>query len=210
MLVTGGKSKIVQELQALLPQEEFRDVPHGECDMADLRAVDSASELWTSSNRLVLAHGTLSKENFRLRTSEDLSYAMNVNLFSVLRICEWALGCNPNARIVVMGSESVIKGSYDVAYWMAKAGLHEYVRNRKLWSPSQQLVCVAPSLVNRTGMTSQKTEGEIAQAIKQSPKARGIEPREVAQLIRFLLFSSEGYITNTVIEMNGGKFARRG
>lgn len=208
-IITGARSRIMQELKPLLP-EPVREVSRKECDMSSLTAIENQVALWLSADRIVLAHGDISPVNFYGRSEWEIFRSMNVNLLSVVKICELVLSRNPKVRILVMGSESASKGSHDTTYWLAKSALHEYVRNRRLDFPGQQLVCVAPSVVNNTGMTKGKDQEKLATMLRQTPKQRGIEPVEVAKLIYFLLFTDEGYITNTVVEMNGGKFARCG
>jgi NAD(P)-dependent dehydrogenase (short-subunit alcohol dehydrogenase family) len=207
-LITGGSSTVIGALVPLLPVDNLC-LTRRLCDMRHLGQVDYAINEIQSSDWIVVAHGMLSAEPFLTRDQIDIQESMAVNLLSVVRICEIALQANPDVRICVIGSESVRKGSHDVAYWLAKAALHAYVRGRRLEHPGQQLVCVAPSMIGNTGMTRQKTEAELAEAIERHPKHRPVGPLEVAKLIHFLLFTDEGYITNTVVEMDGGKFAGR-
>lgn len=204
VLLTGVNSAIVKALLPLIPNEHVPyQLRRAECDLSNPKEVAANAHIFKSTDFIVLAHGKLTSDNV-------LSEAMPVNLYSFIIICETALQNNPRARIVVLGSESATKGSRDVGYWMAKAGLHSYVRGRKLQHPGQQLVCVAPSMVMGTGMTAQKSPEQVAAAIASHPKQRGLEPIEVAKLIHFLLFVDQGYITNTIVEINGGKFAGSG
>jgi hypothetical protein len=60
-----------------------------------------------------------------------------------------------------------------------------------------------------SGMTQRRTDTEnVRRAERASPKRRLLTAREVARLAHFLLYVDEGYTSNVVIEMNGGKFAR--
>jgi NAD(P)-dependent dehydrogenase (short-subunit alcohol dehydrogenase family) len=210
LLVTGANSEMCRQLKPLVPSWcEWSELSRDECDMRGLAGVDCYKEKFIAANRLVIAHGAISPEPFLTRSVFDLQMSLTVNMLSVVRICEIALQHNPAARIVVLGSESATKGSHDVAYWLAKAALHSYVRERRLEHVGQQLVCVAPSAISDTGMTRQKTQDEIALAAHYSPHQRLATPQEIARLIHFLLFVDEGYITNAVVDVNGGKFARK-
>lgn len=197
LLVTGGNSAIVREFMAIhtcpttfLTRER--------CDMSDLQAVEACRDLIGRHDRFVFAHGVLHER--------DALASMQVNLLSTATLCEMALE-NPRARIVVIGSESATKGSHDHPYWFAKAALHSYVRERRLKYHMQQLVCIAPSAIANTGMSRQKEPEELHAAAEANPNRRLLEPLEVARLIHYMLFVDRGYITNTVVEMNGGKFA---
>jgi NAD(P)-dependent dehydrogenase (short-subunit alcohol dehydrogenase family) len=173
--------------------------------MSDLEQVDTLD--LTGHDHILIAHGTVCTEPFLERSQRDLEAEFSVNCLSVVRLCERALEVNQSVRICIIGSSSATKGSWDIAYWLAKAALHSYVRERQV-SPGQQLVCVAPSGVD-CGMTLRRPAAEIEELKQSHPKRRLVTAREVAALIHHLLFADAGYVTNTVVEMNGGRFARR-
>lgn len=210
LLVTGCSSRIYQGLAQVLPEWiEAVPLPREDCDMSLQRDIDAKATLIRSCDYFVLLHGTLSSQEFLTRSEQDVLDSISVNVMSVVRICELALQSNPRARILVMGSESGRKGSYDIPYWLAKSALHSYVRERRLAHPLQQLVCLAPSMVLETRMTESKPPALVQAAEQQTPKLRGLSVPEVCQAIHHLLFVDQGYTTNTVIEINGGKFARQ-
>lgn len=206
LLMTGAGSDVCHALSRLVECPVAR-VFRADCDMADLNAVDNLSYLFESHDRIVIAHAAVETVPFLSRTQDDLEQSFTVNCLSVVRMCELALEVNPSARICIIGSSSATKGSWDIAYWLAKAALHSYVQERQL-SPGQQLVCVAPSGIE-CGMTLRRPVREIEALKAEHPKKRLVTPREVASLIHYLLFADAGYVTNTVVEMNGGRFARR-
>lgn len=208
MVITGASSAICQELTRLSP-EPVVVVGQEQVDMRDLAQITGMKSMLQEHNRIVVAHGSCSDVPFLSRQPADIAESLFVNCVSEARLCEIALAANPSARICVIGSASAIKGSWDIPYWFGKAGLHSYVRERRLEHPGQQLVCVAPSGID-CGMTLRRPEREIAELRQSHPKRRLVSPAEVAKLVHFLLFVDEGYITNTVIEINGGRFARRG
>lgn len=134
-----------------------------------------------------------------------------VNCARTVQECDHLIDTNPKARICVIGSESAFKGSFDNVYAAAKAGIHRYVETKRLKHPGQQLVCVAPTCITGTGMNKQRNkEGRAALKLRllEHPKKRWLEPEEVAQVVHFLLCVDKGYITNTVIRMNGGEHTR--
>lgn len=210
VLFTGGSSKICEEFAKRLPKRvSLTSWTRHDCDLSDLAEVDKRRNEIARADRIVLCHGTLASERFSTRTETDLLDSLKVNLLSVVRVAEIALEQNPLARIAVLGSESGLKGSYDIAYALSKAALHAYVTERQIVHPQQQLVAIAPSTISDTGMTLRRSDQDRAKQIMQTnPKGRGVTSREVAELLYFLLFEDEGYITNTVVHMNGGKFAR--
>lgn len=165
----------------------------------------------TQHDRIVLAHGCFKPNQIYHELPEDeILETMKVNLLSTVKIIEMALNVNPHVRICVVGSESGLKGSKNIAYGLAKTALHKYVEERKV-GQNQQLVCVAPSLIEDSKITEErrKLEPEVVEAaIANHPKKRGVFGREIANMIYYLLYGDEGYTTNTVIHINGGKYAR--
>ncbi len=134
---------------------------------------------------------------------------MAINLLFPVRIIEKILEVNKRARIVILGSESGFKGSYDTSYFIAKAGLSSYVREKHIKYPDQQLVMVSPSVILDTKMTQERDDLEnVLERAKQLPKEKYLISKEVANTIYFLLFTDQGYINNEIININGGKFAR--
>ena len=108
-----------------------------------------------------------------------------------------------------MGSESGIKGSFDIIYALAKSSLHKYVEERKILKKNQQILCIAPSTIIDSKMTlNRKDLNNVKQSIKLNPKKRGINSKEISKLIFDLSFKNTRYITNTVIKIHGGKFSR--
>lgn len=188
LAVTGIRSKITQELCSLLPASEEMVSFDGE----------------VQAERYVLCAGLLRPKSLTEQTSQDVDEGLWINLVRPMRICDGILQRNERARIVVMGSESGYSWSYDGTYAAAKAALHRYVETKKL-GPHQQLVCVAPSIIGDCGMTQRREDRDnLARREREHPKQRFLRAIEVARLVHFLLYVDEGYVSNTVVRMNGG------
>ncbi len=154
--------------------------------------------------RYVFAAGFLQPTHISHQTFDQIGESLAVNLVSVVQMCEHVLHRNPQARICVVGSASGECGSYDTTYALAKAGLHRYVETRQLQGPDQQLVCVAPGIIENSGMTWRRKDTERLDTRREAhPKRRFLDATEVARMIRFLLWEDRGYTTNTVIHMQG-------
>ena len=152
--------------------------------------------------------GLIRQRRITDQSTAEMADTFTVNAINVMRECDWLIERNPQARICIVGSESGFKGSFDMAYAAAKAGLHKYVETRRLKYPGQQLVCVAPTCVVNTNMNRQRNADGVA-ALEarrlKHPKQRWLEPIEVARMIHFLLSDGNDYTTNCVIRMNGGE-----
>ena len=139
----------------------------------------------------------------------SLSSPLWVNLLSTINICEIALSSNKNVQIFILGSESGVKGSYDIIYALTKSSIHKYVEERKIFYKNQQLVCIAPSTIIDGKMTvNRKDKNNVKKAINNNPKKRALYSKEISKLIYDLSFKNSRYLSNTVIHINGGKFSR--
>ena len=117
---------------------------------------------------------------------------------------------NRNVKIFFIGSESGVKGSFDIVYGLMKSAIHKYVEERKIIYPKQKIFCIAPSTVIDSRFTrSRKDQKNVSNSIDSNPKKRGIYSREVAEIIYDVMFKKKfNYLSNTVIHLDGGKFAR--
>lgn len=212
ILLIGSSSKICQELIPLLPVN-YEVIPKTskDCDFNNWDDVLNFDRTALhTSDRIVFTHGIVSsKGRYIDRSPQSIEEEIKINLLSTVHLIESALTYNSKVRIVVLGSESGKKGSFDIPYALSKFSLHKYVEERRINYPGQQLVCIAPSLIVDSGMTSKRIDIEnIKNSIETNPKKRGVKSIEVARLVHYLLFVDEGYINSTVVHMNGGKFAR--
>lgn len=153
--------------------------------------------------------GSLSSTPFLNRDAADINQALNINLVSIVFLIEFILQNNPNARIIVIGSESGKKGSFDKVYHLSKAALSAYCRERYLHFPNQQLLVISPSTIGDAGMTISRTDLARLEAYERAhPKKRFLKMSELALFIFDIFNNPSTYLTNTDIHLDGGKFAR--
>lgn len=181
LAVTGINSTIVQELTKLLPNEEIHRIG---MDIAKFAAPVRIPK----ADRFAFATGLLYPSPINLLTAEQVEQSCAVNLITVLRVCEYILQTNPDARICVVGSESAMRGSFDVLYASLKAGLHGYVRSRQT-GPNQLLTCVSPPIIRDSRMT--QARHDYPQVLEQRSTCSA---SDVAQAIQRLLYDeTEGW-----------------
>lgn len=191
--IRGAGSQIVSALFMLLPTEPREQVV----------VVPRDTDMPLNAERYLFCQGLIRPRRGRDQTAEQIGESFRVNCWFICEQCDRIFAANPRARVCVIGSESGISGSFDDVYAAAKRSLHEYVEKKRLL-PDQQLVCVAPSIMN-SGMTLQREDKENLERRRTShPKRRFIEPEEVAAVVRFVLYGDRGYLSNVVIRMNGG------
>lgn len=210
ILITGGTSKISFHLKKMIPKKYNIFSPkRNEWDFSHLNFDKKKIDLIKKCDKIFLCHSVLSNKKHLLKGEHEIHQQININLLSKIKICEISLKYNPKARIIIIGSESGIKGSYDIIYALSKASINKYVEERKIFKKEQQLVCVAPSTILDGKMTlRRKDKHNVRKSINNNPKKRGLYSKEISKLIYDLSFSNTDYITNTVINVNGGKFSR--
>lgn len=153
--------------------------------------------------------GKIIPEKISTQTEEEIIESLKVNALFTIKASELILERNQSARIIIIGSESGRKGSFDTTYFLSKSMLRAYVKQRYLFSTEQQLVLISPSTISDSRMTMDREDkARLSEYESEHPKKRFIFNDEISEVICNLIRSKSTYITNTEIEMNGGKFAR--
>lgn len=138
-------------------------------------------------------------------SSEEARQTWDDNFGSIAADCDAILDANPKARICIITSYSGIKGSYDSVYAGAKAAMNLYIETKRLKYPGQQIVGIAPHIIENSGMTQRRTDQEALTLRRENRRRQEwIAPEDVAKLAHFLLFCDSGNITNTIIPITGG------
>ena len=210
ILIIGKSSNISKEFLKKIPKNNFIFKPSKKIwNMKNIDFNSKKINLIKKVNKILLLHSVISSTPFLKRRSLDIVSQISVNLLSVVKICEVALQHNKKVKIIILGSESGINGSFDIVYSLTKAAIHKYVEERKIKYPEQQLICLAPSTIIDSHMTiKRKDKINIQKSIINNPKKRGILSKEISNLIYALFYEQTNYISNTVIRIDGGKFAR--
>ena len=210
ILITGGTSKISIYLKKLIPKNfKIYSPSKKEWDFSKLDFDKKKIDLIKKCDKIFLCHSILSNKKHLSKSESEINNQLKINLLSKIKICEISLKFNPKARIFIIGSESGTKGSYDIIYALTKSSLNKYVEERKILHKDQQLICVAPSTIIDGKMTlKRKDSKKVKKLVKKNPKKRGLYSKEISKLIYDLSFENTDYLTNTVININGGKFSR--
>lgn len=194
LAVRGASSRIAEELFKLIPDEAIIKVGRHDENMAAVRAT-----------RYLFCQGFIQDRSIWDQGRQDQGISFIINATQIIENCDKIIEWNDEARICVMGSESGESWSFDGSYAAAKAGLHRYVETKRLRTPDQQLICVAPTIIRDAGMTTRRKDlDRVDQRALQHPKHRWLMAEEVARLVHFCLYQDQGYLTGQVIRMNGG------
>lgn len=190
--IRGFSSRLAQHMLGFLPPWELAiPVERGACN--------------TTAERHLFCQGVMTPEPIGRQSRAEIADSFEANFSMVARQCDLILATNDHARICVIGSESGYSWSFDGAYAAAKAAVHRYVETKRLRTPEQQLVCVAPGIIGDTGMTLRRQDKDnLARREAAHPKRRFLTCSEVCRMIEFLLYTDDGYTTGTVIRIHGG------
>lgn len=194
VVITGWNSTIAREFR-LLAQEEY---VRGDC-------VRDPDNFDYGASRYLFCQGILFPKPIQEQTYEEKVLSREVNFRTIRDACEKIINNNYKARICIIGSESGFRGSYDGSYHVNKAAIHDYIKTRKLIYPTQQLVGIAPSIIEDSAMTQARTDYDNLEKRRStaSHTRRFLKAHEVAALAYDLLYRHP-YVSGTVVRMHGG------
>jgi NAD(P)-dependent dehydrogenase (short-subunit alcohol dehydrogenase family) len=141
--------------------------------------------------------------------ADDWEHVVAVNLSAAFHLCRAvippmrAVGFG---RIVNVSSVTAVMGSpTEAAYGAAKSGLHGLTRSlaRETARDGITVNCVVPG-VFETEMTLSMPERTRQAILRMIPVGRRGAPDELARAVTFLLDDHAGYITGSVLTVDGG------
>jgi 3-oxoacyl-[acyl-carrier protein] reductase len=183
------------------------------CDVTEPDAVEAAftaiEDAWGPVEVLV-ANAGITRDTLVLRMSEEAwTEVIDTNLTSVFRVVKRALGKMVRlhrGRIVMVSSAGAFLGAAGQAnYAASKAGLVGLARAlaREVASRSITVNVIAPGLVE-TNMLAALGEAHIESYLAQVPLGRLGQPEEIAGVVGFLASADAGYVTGSVLPVDGG------
>src|SRR6056297_357051 len=183
------------------------------CNLGDSDAVEALPKQAISamgSLDIVVNNAGITRDQLFMRMSdEDWNEVLNVNLTSAMRLCRAAVRPMMKARwgrIVNIGSDvGSIGNPGQVNYSAAKAGLEGMTKSIAHEVATRGITAnvVAPGFI-ATPMTDKLTEDQKAALFAKIPAGRMGTPEEVAAAALYLSSPSAGYVTGTVLHVNGG------
>lgn len=197
LVIRGARSEIAKAFTAIV-----RDAWPRESIVNALRD----APIPIHGDRYLFCNGLLHPKRFVEQTPLERAESWSANFASIARDCQILIQQNENARICVIGTESVFHPCFDDGYAGAKAALHRFVEHTRLLSPRQQLVGVSPTIIEDSAMTRARTDQEnVRRRAAEHPKGRWLTAAEVARTAYFLLYVDAGYTTGTMVRMHGGQ-----
>nr|WP_312276252.1 3-oxoacyl-ACP reductase FabG [Moraxella sp. CTOTU46711] len=136
---------------------------------------------------------------------------LDVNLTSVFRTSKRAMKGMMKARqgriINITSVVAAMGNAGQINYTASKAGIEGFTRSlaREIGSRQITVNCVAPGFID-TDMTSELDEALIQSMLNAVPLAKLGKPEDIAAAVNFLASEEAGYITGTVLDVNGGMY----
>jgi NAD(P)-dependent dehydrogenase (short-subunit alcohol dehydrogenase family) len=158
---------------------------------------------------LVNNAGITSDRTVRRMAADDWDRVVTVNLSGAFYMSRAVLDPMLAAgygRIVNISSVIGETGNIGQAnYAAAKSGLFGLTKTLALETARKGITvnCVAPGFI-ATDMVTSVPEDVLANVVADIPVGRLGEPAEIARVVEFLVDTDAGYITGTVVSVNGG------
>jgi len=179
----------------------------------DDQSVDEALGVLGADEQLpaiLVNNAGVTADNLLMRMkSEEWNSVIETNLGGLFRVVKPCLRSMMKARwgrIVNISSVVARMGNPGQGnYVTSKAGIEGFTRSLALEVASRGITvnAVAPGFI-ATDMTSELTEGQVAQMLERVPVGTMGAPEDVAEAVAFLVSDGAGYITGETLSVNGG------
>ena len=183
------------------------------CDVTDTASVDAAFaeiEAALGPVEVLVSNAGITKDTLVLRmTDDDFSSVLDANLTGGFRVAKRAVKAMMKARfgrIIFMSSIVGLVGQAGQAnYAASKAGLHGLARSlaKEYASRGITVNVVAPGPI-ATDMLDALTDDQRNAMLAAVPVGRLGSSDDVAAAVLFLAGDAAGYITGTVLPVDGG------
>ena len=203
---------------------EYGEVETFRADLYNERDVEALIASIDSDDRtygyLVNAAGTFNPKSFLEHTEGDYDSYLDLNkaTFFVTQAVARNMARNGGGSIVNIGSmwaKQAVKATPSSAYSMAKAGLHSLTQHlaMELGDKGIRVNAVSPAVVATPIYETFIDPTEVDEALSGfngfHPIGRIGQPDDVASAIDYLLSDGAGWITGTVVDVDGGVMAGR-
>lgn len=222
-LVVGGTSGIGLEITKLLNQnenqvivlsrekrnlDELINVSFLSADVT--KSIEELPEINDKLDGLVYCPGTINLKPFKNLKLEEFLYDLEINFLGAVKVINkylYNLIKSKNASIVLFSTVAVQTGMpYHSSIASAKGAIEGLTRTLAAeFAPEIRVNCIAPSLTN-TPLAEKfiNSENKLKASQDRHPLKRIGNPKEIAELVYFLLSESSSFITGQIIKVDGG------
>jgi 3-oxoacyl-[acyl-carrier protein] reductase len=191
------------------------DVFGAKCDVTnrdEIRALgEKVIEKYGKLDIIVNNAGITKDSSFKKMTDAQWDAVMTVDLKSVFLVSQELvkyLEANGYGRIINISSLAGMMGNFGQAnYSAAKAGVVGLTKTLSIELGKKNITvnAIAPGFIN-TEMTKVIPEDRKKVMIAEIPVGRPGEPEEIAAVVAFLASDEAGFVSGTVINVNGGNY----
>lgn len=213
-IIYAGRDDAANETVRMISQKGVRAMSV-KCDVADENQVSDAVKKVTETLGLpdiLVNNAGIVRDGLAMRmTADDFRKVVDVNLtgaFNMIHACLPGFVRRRSGRIINITSVSGMMGNPGQAnYSASKAGLIGLTKTiaREVASRGITVNAVAPGFVE-SDMTAAMNENTLKAALTNVPMGRMGQPEEIAKAVAFLAGDGAGYITGSVIKVDGGMY----
>mgnify|MGYP001756668634 FL=1 len=182
------------------------------CDNAQVETLFEEIDSVYGSLQVLVNNAGITQDGLLMRmTDEAWDKVLDTNLTAIYRLSRRAIKGMMKARFGRIINISSVVGQMGNAgqtnYAASKAGLEGFSRAlaREIGSRGVTVNCVAPGLIE-TDMTDELDERLLNSMLDAVPLARLGQPDDIAAAVAFLASDDAGYITGSVLAVNGGMY----
>jgi len=213
-LAAGGARVILASRDLTKLEEAAANIPGSSWIQLDLSSPESIKDAFAKAGQvdILVNNAALTKDGLALRMKkDDWDSVINVNLTGAFLAIQQVLQPMMKqrwGRIINISSIVGQTGNPGQANYVAsKAGLIGLTKSlaQEIASRNITVNAIAPGFIE-TDMTSVLSEELKNNMLAHIPLKRFGQPSEIAAAVKFLASEDAGYITGTVLNVNGGMY----
>ncbi|ETA82156.1 3-oxoacyl-ACP reductase FabG [Youngiibacter fragilis] len=214
VVITDVNEEKINEAVAELQAKGY-DVFGARCDVTnrdEIRALGEKIIGKYGKLDIVVNNAGITKDaSFKKMTDAQWDAVMTVDLKSVFLVSQELvkyLEANGYGRIINISSLAGMMGNFGQAnYSAAKAGVVGLTKTLSIELGKKNITvnAIAPGFIN-TEMTRVIPEDRKKAMLAEIPVGRPGEPEEIAAVVAFLASDEAGFVSGTVINVNGGNY----
>ncbi|MBQ3424960.1 MAG: 3-oxoacyl-[Clostridia bacterium] len=215
-IVDAGNLEVSEETAREISQLGVRAIAI-RCDITDYQQVtDAVAQVKETFGKvdILVNNAGITRDKLALRMSpEDFDAVLSVNLkgtFLMIKALYADFMRRRSGRIINIASISGLMGNAGQAnYSASKAGVVGLTKTIARELAGRNVTCnaVAPGFIE-TPMTAAMNQDALEEACRSIPLRRMGKPEDVAAAVAFLASDDAGYITGSVLNVDGGFFMR--
>jgi len=207
VFIFGSTSDITFSLIDLYRDQEVVTINRKDKIFSKIRE-NKIGDYFQDDDIVIYLSSILYSKRIETQTEDEIFNSCFVNAISPIKIIKHLNKHVANFTFCYISSESAKKGSFDDSYHIFKGAVDNFIREFSLTSSKSRIFCIAPSTID-SGMTKRRKDVERLNEYRVNhPMQRFISANEIANIIYTLCTEKFSYLSNTIVEINGGKYAR--